>query len=240
MRQSFQDSMALVRHFGRPDLFITFTANPNWEEVLDAIKEYPDQKPHDRPDIIARVFSRRQKEFLAELKQGEILGRFRGCVWTIEYQKRGLPHMHLLLFLHESDRFIEPSHIDEIICAELPSPELDQDGSLTQLVKRLLTHGPCGPTLLKAPFMIKESGTPRCTKKYPRNFQESTQVEEDGYPIYQRRDDGRTWETNLDGGRTFTCDNRWIVPYNPYFTRRYEAHTNVEVCATVKAVEYIH
>ena len=31
-----------------------------------------------------------------------------------------------------------------------------------------------------------------------------------------------------------------IVSYNPYLSRRYEAHINVEVCATVKAVKYIH
>ena len=30
MQQLFQDSMAIVRHFGRPTLFITFTANPKW------------------------------------------------------------------------------------------------------------------------------------------------------------------------------------------------------------------
>ena len=35
-------------------------------------------------------------------------------------------------------------------------------------------------------------------------------------------------------------DNRLIVPYNPYLTRRCEAHVSVEVCATVKAVKYIH
>ena len=33
MQQLCQDSMAIVRHFGRPTLFITFTANPKWEEI---------------------------------------------------------------------------------------------------------------------------------------------------------------------------------------------------------------
>ena len=28
MQQLYQDSMAIIRHFGRPTLFITFTANP--------------------------------------------------------------------------------------------------------------------------------------------------------------------------------------------------------------------
>ena len=33
MQQLYQDSMALVRKFGKPDLFITMTSNPNWEEI---------------------------------------------------------------------------------------------------------------------------------------------------------------------------------------------------------------
>jgi hypothetical protein len=30
------------------------------------------------------------------------------------------------------------------------------------------------------------------------------------------------------------------VPYNPYLSRKYRAHINVEVCASVQAVKYIH
>ena len=29
MQQLYQDSMAIIRHFGKPALFITFTANPH-------------------------------------------------------------------------------------------------------------------------------------------------------------------------------------------------------------------
>ena len=31
-----------------------------------------------------------------------------------------------------------------------------------------------------------------------------------------------------------------IVSYNPYLSLRYQAHINVEVCASVKAIKYIH
>jgi hypothetical protein len=33
MQRLYQDSMAIVRHFGRPSLFITFTTNPDWIEI---------------------------------------------------------------------------------------------------------------------------------------------------------------------------------------------------------------
>ena len=34
------------------------------------------------------------------------------------------------------------------------------------------------------------------SKKYPRNFQENTTENENGYPIYRRRNNGRTVEVN--------------------------------------------
>ena len=54
MQQIFQDSMAIVRQLGRPSLFITFTANPKWKEIMDEL--LPGQSPQDRPDLVARVF----------------------------------------------------------------------------------------------------------------------------------------------------------------------------------------
>jgi hypothetical protein len=45
MIQLFQDSMALVRQFGQPSLFITVTANPRWPEMLEVLG--PHQQPND-------------------------------------------------------------------------------------------------------------------------------------------------------------------------------------------------
>ena len=52
MRQLYQDAMAIVRKKGKPDLFITMTANPKWPEIIADLLE--DQKPADRPDLISR------------------------------------------------------------------------------------------------------------------------------------------------------------------------------------------
>ena len=35
-------------------------------------------------------------------------------------------------------------------------------------------------------------------------------------------------------------DNRWVVPYNPYLTLKYNCHINVEHCASIKSVKYIY
>ena len=110
MQQLYQDSMAIVQHFGHLTLFITFIANPKWKEILDEL--FQGQTAIDRPDLVARVFYLKQQQLLQEIKKKHIFGRYLGCVWTIEYQKRGLPHMDLLLFLDPANRFLSMDRID--------------------------------------------------------------------------------------------------------------------------------
>ncbi len=59
MQEYIQDAMTYVRHYGRPDLFITFTCNPNWEEILSLL--LPGQQSIHRHDITARVFKQKLK-----------------------------------------------------------------------------------------------------------------------------------------------------------------------------------
>jgi len=93
-----------------------------------------------------------------------------------------------------------------------------------------MIHGPCGIHKSNAPCM--KDG--KCSKKYPRNFQENTTENEDGYPIYRRRNNGRTVEVNK-----IQLDNRWVVPYNPYLTTKYDCHINVEICSSITAIKYL-
>ena len=52
--------MSIVQKFGKPDLFITFAYNPQWEEITSVL--LLDQKASDRPDLIVRVFCLKLKE----------------------------------------------------------------------------------------------------------------------------------------------------------------------------------
>jgi hypothetical protein len=74
-------------------------------------------------------------------------------------------------------------------------------------------------------------------------FESQTRMEENGYPHYRRRNNGRGFDKPIqaNGSRfNYRIDNRWIVPYNPYLTWKYKAHINVEICGSVQAVKYIH
>jgi len=60
---------------------------------------------------------------------------------------------------------------------------------------------------------------------------------EGSYPCYRRRDNGHFFQKSPN---SFRFDNRWVVPYNPYLSKKYNAHINVEIVSTVKAVKYLY
>src|SRR6185369_11605006 len=99
MYQLYQDAMAIVSHFGKPDLFVTFTCNPKWQEITREL--LPHQTAADRPDLTARVFHMKLQELLKDLCERHCLGKVVTYVYTIEFQKRGLPHAHILLILSQ-------------------------------------------------------------------------------------------------------------------------------------------
>ena len=224
MYQLFQDSMAICRHFHKPDIFLTMTCNPKWPEIQSAL--LPGQKAEDRPDIVTRVFNMKKDALLKEVKSG-IFGRYVASVHTIEFQKRGLPHMHLLIFLGPECKIRTPADVDRVTCAQIPDPELHPQ--LHKTVTTCMLHRCEEKKCL-------ENG--RCKKNYPKAFCEETQFKEDGYPEVARPDNGRTHTTTRGNAQTFT--NRDVIPYNPYLSAKYDCHINVEVCVSVKAVKYIH
>ncbi|GFV21567.1 helitron_like_N domain-containing protein [Trichonephila clavipes] len=160
IEQNFQDAMSVVRDFGKPDLFLTFTCNPKWKEIKDNL--FPEQKPHDRPDLVARIFDIKKKALLQDLKKNGSFGRIVADIHVIEFQKRGLPHMHLLLILAEEDKIRDPEIIHLIVSAELPDKTVDS--KLHEIVKSTMIHGPCGVLNPNAPCIV--DGV--CTKGYPK------------------------------------------------------------------------
>lgn len=238
-----------MRRLGGPHYFTTFTANPHWEEVR--AETFPGISPSQRHDVIVRVFKLKLDRLLRDIKgldengrahnEGGIFGKCIGDVYVIEYQKRGLPHAHILVFMSGADRPLTPEIIDEVVSAELPTEEEDPTGELTELVKSCMVHGPCGPEYPNQPCMkqFKPGEPKRCVKNFPKPFQETTIVPEDGYPLYRRRQSSPTFQKLIDG-KMVTLDCRWIVPYNPFLLKKYKAHINFEICATVRALKYIH
>ncbi|GBN21197.1 hypothetical protein AVEN_214320-1 [Araneus ventricosus] len=152
------------REFGRPDLFVTFTCNPTWVDILNVLERQ--QCPEDRPDVVARVFKMKLTELLDVCE----------CRATRSHCR--------------SNTF---SYI----------------------------NSPC----------MREGV---CIKQYPKEFREKTEEDINGYPIYQRN----CTESIRVG--THYLDNGWVVPYNPWLSKKFNAPINVKVCASIKCVKYLY
>lgn len=79
--------MAVVREYGKPDLFITMTADANWPEITESL--FPGESSHDRPDVVTRVFEMKSNELIKDIMDGAILGRVLVMLAVVEWQKRG-------------------------------------------------------------------------------------------------------------------------------------------------------
>ncbi|XP_019160441.1 PREDICTED: uncharacterized protein LOC109157010 [Ipomoea nil] len=74
----------------------------------------------------------------------------------------------------------------------------------------------------------------KCSKHFPKKFSEFSSFDQDGYPIYRRRDDGMT--INKNG---IHLDNRYVVPHNRYLLLKYRAQLNVEWCNQSRSIKYL-
>jgi len=79
MMQCYQDAMAMVRELGKPDLFITVTCNPAWQEIVNELAV--GQSVKERPDLCSRVFKIKLNEIIKDLtkKKTSLVGSAVGC-----------------------------------------------------------------------------------------------------------------------------------------------------------------
>ncbi|XP_072760469.1 uncharacterized protein [Anoplolepis gracilipes] len=223
MLQNYQDAMAIVSKFGKPDLFITMTCNPKWREIEENL--LPGQQASDRPDICARVFNLKQDYLINFIVKQKFFGEVVAFVYVIEFKKRGLPHVHMLVTLKYNFKITTPEIVDKYISAEIPNPCENQ--ALHDIVMKHMIHGPCGDWCL-----VDE----KCSKNYPKLYHEETRIDEDAYPYYRRRNSGKSFE-RPEG---YIVDNRYVVPYCPILSIIFNCHINVEIVSSIKSVKYLY
>src|SRR6266496_4373222 len=142
--------MAIVREYGKPDLFVTVTCNSK----------------------LSMNFYQINKQVIVQ----------------IEFQKRGLPHAHILMILSPEDKSKTPEDFDKLVCTEIPDRNLQP--KLYETISKNMIHGPCRYLNPNSPCMIDG----KCSKNYPRDFVEQTTTNKYGYPLYRRRNNEKTIE----------------------------------------------
>ncbi|CAN6554501.1 unnamed protein product [Malus baccata var. baccata] len=218
MINNYQDAMAICRHHGNPDLFITFTCNAKWPEIIEDLRDKPGCKAEDRPDLTSRIFKAKLDHLIKYLKSGKPFGVVESVIYTVEFQKRGLPHCHILLWVNKHYKCHSPYDVDSIISAEIPTEGCDKAGY--DAVSQYMIHGPCGVANQFSPCMREN----KCSKKFPKSFTNETTFSTEGFVAYKRRDVENLFV--LKNG--IKLDNAFVVPYNRELLLMYQAHINDE------------
>ena len=178
MIQHYQDAMAMSREKGPPSLFITFMCNPKWPAQTNNV--FPSQTAVERDEITCRVFEGIFEELHRDITERHISGVPLSYLYTKKYQKRGFLQRHMLFTLRQIDRPVTAQQIDNIVWAELPEP----DTLLYEIIKQNMMHGSCGNDDPSARCMLNG----RCSKGFPEQFRNETIINENGFPLYRRRE----------------------------------------------------
>ena len=126
------DSLAVAAQHGCPTFFITFTCNSDWPEIKSQLR--PGQNYSDIPVVVCRVFKQKLSKFLHTLRtMSPSIGPPVYIIHRIEFQKRGLPHAHILV--KYSKDCLHADDIDAVISAHIPDDEDD-----AALVRKYMLH----------------------------------------------------------------------------------------------------
>ena len=137
MRKSDLDCM--VREWGSPTFFCTFSCaeyeSPDIIEYLRKVNNVPDSYDNGRlctedPISVSRQFSHKFHQFFnIVINKGGVLGPVEHFYWKKEYQQRGAPHYHVLLWIRDAPTIGKDdpqkivSFIDERITCHIPNKE---------------------------------------------------------------------------------------------------------------------
>ena len=126
--------------------------------------------------------------------------------WVIKFQKRGLSHTHISLILDEQSKLRTTEQINSVVIAK--SPNSTNHPNAYEIVTRCFVHNSYRTFNRKSSSIENK----KCNKQYPWNVVGVTCANSNGYPLYRKRDDGRTFIKRI----YHHIDNRWIVLYNLY------------------------
>ncbi len=130
--------------------------------------------------MVIRVFNLQFDALLKDIKDG-VFGNVIVKIWVIQFQKRGLPHVHILIILDDVSKLRTAEDYDSIVSVEILDPI--RHPKAHKIVTACMVHGPCGLNFLNAQCM--EQG--KCKKKYSRSCSEETHCDVDRYSEYQCR-----------------------------------------------------
>jgi hypothetical protein len=224
---------------GKPDLFITMTADPFFPEMM----EDPNIRRNDNtlnPDVVNRIFLEKIKHLRKLIIKDMVLGKVTNVISVTEFQKRGLPHIHMIVTLMDKVRevmclyfghislikfqIVNPCDVDSYMTCEVP--DKTEHPELFRLATKLMVHQKCN-------YRCVRRG--KCSKGYPFPFLEQT-ILDDGHGFIQPR--------RPRGGARFKLnridyDVRDMVPTNWPLLRALGVHVCVQGFKDYRQLSYL-
>ncbi|XP_074346593.1 uncharacterized protein LOC141685389 [Apium graveolens] len=204
--------------------------NPKWPEIQEMFDYTPGLTANDAPDVVARVFKLKLDQLLHVIKKKKFFGRCIGALHVIEFQKRGLPHAHMVIWLHPDSKPKTIQQVDRMVSAEISDKQQDPHGY--DAVKQFMKHGPCGESHKLSPCI--DSDRKNCTRHFPKRYCTETSFDDSGFPVYRRRKTNHIVRKN-----DVELDNRWVVPYNRDLLVMFQCHINIEICNHARSLKYL-
>ena len=224
MKTKKQNAFALIRIFDKPTFFITFICNSEWKELK---RNLPFEiVSANRPDFVARIFQLKLRELMKNLTERHVLNEMKTHTYVIEFQKRNLPHVHILIIV-ASKNDVNSNNADDAMKTVIPDPAVNKE--LYDLIIKNMIHKNC----LRNANAVCHDEKNNCIKFFPKPLSEITDLNHrSSYSLYERH--------VMSSIESTPWNNTWVIPYNPWLLRKYKAHINVEICTFAKSVTYLY
>ena len=218
------DSLTIAAVYGPPTFFVTFTCNGDWPEIRSCLR--PGQTYTDLPVVVCRVFKQKLSRLMTIFRtMFPNAGQLLYAIQRVEFQKRGLPHAHILL-KYATD-CVSPDDIDRVISARIP-----EAADNAEIVHRFMLHPTHSSSVInhvppsaENPLKYCEkwkNGARMCRFGYPKPPQQQTSLDSSNRVLYRR-----------EQGDSF------VVPHCLPLLRKFECHMNVEIAGCGQLFQYL-
>lgn len=187
MEKGFRQLNAMIRKFGKPQWFLTVTSNPRWVQLIECLKA-GENTYDDASDLLMRVWMDVKDEIIKDIKERGVFGKVVAIFYSIEYQKRGGPHIHMIIWTEDD---LTPALVDEYTTAEfMPEPPVNVSGEqaeqmreIFELQKKMQIHR-CDKRCLRD---RPDGNGKRCEARYPYDYCYQTELGRGEYAKLMRR-----------------------------------------------------
>ncbi|XP_044326825.1 uncharacterized protein [Triticum aestivum] len=146
MTEDFHDAVAVSQVHGSPDIFTTFACDPEWPERIETLEH--GQKAVDGADITIQIHQMKLLDYLHTIRTGQVFGTVLAVVHTVEFQKTGVPHAHILVWQEKNDDQAPAlADVDPDACTAAPANSVEAAVAQPARLNRIATTAAAASTI---------------------------------------------------------------------------------------------